>query len=72
VDLGIAGKTALISGASVGIGRVTAKMLASEGVQTIVVARREAELQEPAAERANPTPMLIVDNLLDGSSYKRV
>ncbi len=75
MDLGLAGKTALISGASAGIGRVTTKTLASEGVQTIVVARREAELQELAGEisaEGHPVPMLIVDDLLEDSSYERV
>ena len=50
MDLKLGGKTALISGASAGIGRVTTKTLAREGVQTIVVARRESALEELAEE----------------------
>jgi len=75
VDLNLGGKTALISGASAGIGRVTTKTLAREGVQTIVVARNGDKLEELAAEvRADgdPEPFVIVDNLLDGQAFDRV
>ena len=75
MDLQLGGKVAVISGASAGIGRATAKTLAREGVQTIVVARRDAQLQSLADEiRADgaPAPMVIVDNLLDDDSFARV
>jgi 3-oxoacyl-[acyl-carrier protein] reductase len=75
VELQLDGKVAVISGASAGIGRATAKTLAREGVQTIVVARREPELQSLADEmRADgaPAPMVIVDNLLEDGSFERV
>jgi 3-oxoacyl-[acyl-carrier protein] reductase len=75
VDLNLKGKRALISGASAGIGRVTAKTMAREGVQTIVIARRAAELEALAEEiraEGNPAPALIVDDLLDDGAYERV
>ena len=50
MDLGIAGKTGLVTGASTGIGRSIALMLASEGVQLAIVARRKALLDELAGE----------------------
>jgi 3-oxoacyl-[acyl-carrier protein] reductase len=75
VDLKLGGKTALISGASAGIGRVTARTLAREGVRVIVIGRRAQPLEELAdeiREAGGPAPIVIVDDLLDGSSFERV
>jgi 3-oxoacyl-[acyl-carrier protein] reductase len=48
MDLGIAGKTALVGAASKGLGRAAAHMLAGEGARVVICARNEAPLQEAA------------------------
>jgi 3-oxoacyl-[acyl-carrier protein] reductase len=50
MDLGLAGKTAVIAGASRGIGRATALTLAAEGARLVLAARAEGALRETAAE----------------------
>ena len=49
MDLGLAGKTALITGGSAGIGLACAKMLAGEGVAVAIAARDPARLAATAA-----------------------
>ncbi|MGH2923079.1 MAG: SDR family NAD(P)-dependent oxidoreductase [Solirubrobacterales bacterium] len=48
MDLGLKGRTCVVTGASRGIGRETARMLCAEGAQLLLVARSEAALVEAA------------------------
>jgi len=67
MDLGIAGKTGLVTGASTGIGRSIALMLAAEGVRLAIVARRRALLDEVAREighKGGAKPVVIEWDLM--------
>ena len=67
MDLGIAGKTALVTGASTGIGRGIARALGSEGVRLAIVARRRELLREVAreiAESGGPEPLVFDHDLM--------
>ena len=50
MDLGIAGKRAIICGASKGLGKACAEALAREGVKVTIAARHLAQLAETAEE----------------------
>jgi 3-oxoacyl-[acyl-carrier protein] reductase len=52
MDLGLSGRACAVTGASRGIGRETARMLAAEGASVLLVARGEAELAEAGRECA--------------------
>jgi 3-oxoacyl-[acyl-carrier protein] reductase len=67
MDLQLVGKTALVTGASMGIGRAIAKGLAAEGVQVAAVARRTRLLEELASEierGQGPRPFLITQDIM--------
>src|ERR1700750_3120004 len=51
MDLGLAGRRALLVGAGRGIGAATARALAREGCSVALVARTRASVEERAAER---------------------
>lgn len=50
MDLGIAGKVALVAGGSKGMGRATARQLAAEGCKVAIVARDHRGIDEAVAE----------------------
>lgn len=72
MDLQLHGKTALITGASMGIGRAIATMLAGEGVVCAVAARRVTllhELREEIRAYGAPAPFPFeVDILEEGAA----
>jgi 3-oxoacyl-[acyl-carrier protein] reductase len=74
MDLQLSGKTALVTGASMGIGRAIAQGLAAEGVRLCVVARRRNLLEELSREIAaagGPSPAIIeADVMPEGAAEK--
>jgi len=67
MDLGLNGKTAVISGGSKGIGKETARALAREGVDVVIVARTRERLEATAREIAGETGRRIVPITADTS-----
>ena len=75
MDLQLNGKTALVTGASRGIGRAIALGLAREGVKTAIVARRGELLRELAGEieaAGAARPAVIEADLANPESPKRI
>ncbi|HEX6157050.1 MAG TPA: SDR family oxidoreductase [Burkholderiales bacterium] len=67
MDLGIRGKTALVTGASMGIGRGIATALAREGVKLAVVARRRNLLEELEQELGQKLVIIQQDFMAEGA-----
>jgi 3-oxoacyl-[acyl-carrier protein] reductase len=75
MDLRLQGKTCLVTGASAGIGRGAAKVLAAEGCRVAILARRRNLLDEVAAEMAaagGAAPLVIDEDLTSDGAMKRV
>jgi len=75
MNLQLAGKIALVTGASVGLGRAIAQMLAEEGCRLAIVARREDRLRRAADEIAalvNERPLVIVADITQRDAAARV
>jgi 3-oxoacyl-[acyl-carrier protein] reductase len=60
MDLQLKGKTALVTGGSEGIGRAIAEVLAKEGVDVAICARRKEPLEAVAAELNKATGRKVV------------
>ncbi len=65
MDLGIKGKTALLAGASAGMGKSSAMAIAAEGADVFISARGEARLLQAAAEIAEKTGARVVPIVAD-------
>jgi 3-oxoacyl-[acyl-carrier protein] reductase len=65
MDLGIAGKKAIVGGASEGLGRAIATSLAKEGVNLTIVARTREKIEAAAAEIRAATGVSVTPLALD-------
>jgi 3-oxoacyl-[acyl-carrier protein] reductase len=71
MDLGIAGRTALVTGASAGIGRGIALALAAEGVRLAVTARRRERL-EALEQEAGARLTIIAQDFMQPDAAQRI
>jgi 3-oxoacyl-[acyl-carrier protein] reductase len=75
MDLQLRGKTALVTGASMGIGRAIAKALAAEGVRVVAAARR-IELLEAMADEVeaaqHPRPVVVQQDVMADDAPARL
>jgi 3-oxoacyl-[acyl-carrier protein] reductase len=75
MDLKLAGKTALITGASKGIGRATANAMAEEGCNVVLVARTAADLKAAQAEiarKSNVRVDVFAADLSDSANVEKI
>jgi 3-oxoacyl-[acyl-carrier protein] reductase len=75
MDLKLAGKTALITGGSKGIGRATAEILAAEGCNVIIVSRTAeilAAAKSSIAQKSNVRVDTVVADLSDSRNVDRL
>src|SRR5947209_11630693 len=72
MELGLAGKTALVTGGSKGIGLETARGLAREGVKVLICARRQAALAEAARDVKQTTQATIETHSLDVTKVEQI
>ncbi|HEX8966349.1 MAG TPA: SDR family NAD(P)-dependent oxidoreductase [Chloroflexota bacterium] len=68
MDLELAGKTAIVTGGSRGIGKAIARELAAEGVDVAIVARSLEALEQTAAELAEASGQRILPVVADTGS----
>jgi NAD(P)-dependent dehydrogenase (short-subunit alcohol dehydrogenase family) len=72
MEFGLAGKTALVTGGSKGIGLETVRALAREGVKVLICARREAVLAEAARDILQTTQMKVEIQPLDVTKIEQI
>lgn len=72
MDLGLHGKTAIVTGGSRGIGKAVARQLALEGVDVVIASRSQGPLEETAAALAAETGGRIIPIAADTTDEESV
>jgi NAD(P)-dependent dehydrogenase (short-subunit alcohol dehydrogenase family) len=72
MDLGLAGKVAIVTGGSVGIGKETARKFAAEGVAVVIAARTMSALEAAAEQIRAQTKGTVVPIAVDTTSSQSV
>jgi 3-oxoacyl-[acyl-carrier protein] reductase len=75
MDLQLTGKTCLVTGASRGIGRGAARVLAAEGCRVAVLARREnllVELGDEIEGAGGERPLILAEDLTSQDAPERI
>ncbi|PZW48438.1 3-oxoacyl-[acyl-carrier protein] reductase [Humitalea rosea] len=73
MDLQLAGRVALVTGASAGLGPVIAAVLAAEGCRLALLARRRPLLEQVAAGLpASAEPLLVVEDITTDGAADRI
>jgi NAD(P)-dependent dehydrogenase (short-subunit alcohol dehydrogenase family) len=72
MDLGLAGKVAIVTGGSVGIGKETARKLAAEGVSVVIAARTVGALESAAEQIRSQTNGTVWPIPVDTTSSQSV
>jgi 3-oxoacyl-[acyl-carrier protein] reductase len=71
MDLGLAGKVAIVAGASRGIGKATALVIAAEGARLAMAARDEKALREAASE-VSAEALVVPGDLTNAADCERL
>lgn len=75
MELNLRGRTALITGASSGIGAGVARVLASEGVRIAITARRCDQLEQVASQieaSSEQVPIVVGGDMTDAAEVARI
>ena len=72
MDLELKGKVAIVGGASKGLGRACADVLAEEGARLAICSRTAADLEQAAAEIRDATGAEVLAVPADLESYDNI